>query len=121
MLRDQIGIEVVFVNLTPLWDLDYLDLESKLTPNTKVVSITGGSNVTGSIFDWKKISKLTREKTPGVLLVMDASQRIAHEKISVRDFDLDFLVCTGHKIWADTGIGILYGKRELLKTVTPSI
>lgn len=52
---------------------------------------------------------------------MDASQLIAHAPLDVIDIQLDFAIFTGHKVWADTGIGVLYGKRELLKSLVPSI
>ena len=53
--------------------------------------------------------------------IMDATQLVAHGELDVTELDLDFAIFTGHKIWADTGIGILYGKRELLKSLTPAI
>lgn len=130
MLAEDIGIEVVFaeVNLQT-FDLDYADLEGKITPNTRIVSLTGGSNVTGSVFDFSRISKIVRGKpmdrkdppfeTP--LLVMDASQAVPHYRLDVQAFDLDFAIFTGHKIFADSGIGVLYGKKHLLKTMAPGI
>lgn len=100
------------------------DLASKITPNTRIVSITGGSNVTGSLPDWDKISPLVRSlqspESP-IYLIMDASQLVAHEPLRVKELDIDFAFFTGHKVFADMGIGVLYGKKQHLKMLQPAI
>ena len=93
------------------------EIESKITDNTKVVGITHVSNVLGTINNVKKIIKYAHKK--GAIVVVDASQSIPHMKIDVQDLDADFLVFSGHKMLAPLGIGVLYGKRELLNKMNP--
>ncbi len=122
MLQDRIGIEIVFVELTTEFQIDEVDLLAKLTPNTRVVSFSGASNVTGSVFNWHRISELVRSiRGDQTYLVMDGSQAVPHVSLDVRSLDLDFCIFTGHKLYADSGIGILYGKKSHLKSLTPSI
>ncbi len=123
MLKNTIGIEVEFVGITNDFQLDMIDFQQKVTPNTRVVSVTGASNVTGTIPDWKGISHLVRSVRieQDIFLIMDASQAVPHYKLNVQEYDLDFAIFTGHKIWADSGIGVLYGKKEILKKMVPSI
>ncbi len=126
MLRESLGIEVEFVALNSDYELDMADFALKLTPNTKVVSFTGCSNVTGVGIDFTQVNiaidshwKTEWGKTP--FRIMDASQLVPHGPVDVVANGLDFAVFTGHKMWADTGIGILWGKKELLKAMVPSI
>ena len=85
MVRDRIGIEIVFVGLTSEYQIDLNDLQSKLTPNTRVVSISGASNVTGSLLNWQDISHRVRStRGNDAYLVMDASQVAPHMSVDVR-------------------------------------
>ena len=93
------------------------EIENKITNDTKIVAITHVSNVLGTINDVKKIIKYAHKK--GAIVIVDASQSIPHMRIDVQELDADFLVFSGHKILAPLGIGILYGKRELLNKVNP--
>ena len=93
------------------------EIESKITDNTKVVGITHVSNVLGTINNVKKVIEATHKK--GAVVVVDASQSIPHMKVDVQDLDCDFLVFSGHKMLAPLGIGVLYGKKELLNKMTP--
>lgn len=93
------------------------EIESKITDKTKVVGIAHVSNVLGTINNVKKIIKYAHKK--GAIVVVDASQSIPHMKIDVQDLDADFLVFSGHKMLAPLGIGVLYGKRELLNKMEP--
>lgn len=93
------------------------EIEKKITDNTKVVGITQVSNVLGTINNVKKIIKIAHKK--GAVVVVDASQSIPHFKVDVQDLDCDFLVFSGHKMLAPLGIGVLYGKKELLNKMTP--
>lgn len=126
MLKETHGIEVEFVAVNAHFELDREDFIAKLTPNTKVISFTGCSNVTGVGIDFETVNFLlnTNWKSDWGRLpyrVMDASQLVAHAPLDVTKLELDFAIFTGHKVWADTGIGVLYGKRELLKSLVPSI
>ena len=93
------------------------EIESKITDNTKIVGITHVSNVLGTINNVKEIIKYAHKK--GAVVIVDASQSIPHMKIDVQDLDADFLVFSGHKMFAPLGIGVLYGKRELLNKMNP--
>ena len=93
------------------------EIENKITDKTKIVAITHVSNVLGTINDVKKIIKYAHKK--GAIVIVDSSQSIPHMKIDVQDLDADFLVFSGHKMLAPLGIGILYGKRELLNKMSP--
>ena len=99
------------------FELSDEEIESKITDRTKIVGITHVSNVTGTINNVKKIVKYAHKK--GAIVIIDASQSIPHMKIDVQDLDADFLVFSGHKMLAPLGIGVLYGKRELLNRMSP--
>ena len=93
------------------------EIESKITNKTKIVGITHISNVLGTINNIKKIIKYAHKM--GAVVIVDASQSIQHRKIDLQDLDADFLVFSGHKMMAPLGIGVLYGKRELLNKMNP--
>jgi len=93
------------------------EIEKKITDRTKIVSITHVSNVLGTINDIRKIIKLAHKK--GAIVILDIAQSIPHMRIDVQDLDVDFAVFSGHKMLAPLGIGVLYGKKELLKEMTP--
>lgn len=99
------------------FELSDEEIESKITDKTKIVGITHVSNVLGTINNIEKIIKYAHKK--GALVIVDASQSIPHMKIDVQALDADFLVFSGHKILAPLGIGVLYGKKELLDNMTP--
>ncbi len=99
------------------FELSDEEIESKITDKTKIVSITHVSNVLGTINNVKKIIKYAHKK--GAIVIVDASQSIPHMKIDVQDLDCDFLVFSGHKMLAPLGIGVMYGKKELLNGMTP--
>ena len=93
------------------------EIESKITDKTQIVAITHVSNVLGTINNVKKIIDYAHKK--GAVVVVDASQSIPHMRIDVQDLDADFLVFSGHKMLAPLGIGVLYGKKELLDEMYP--
>ncbi len=93
------------------------EIENKITDKTKIVSITHVSNVLGTINNVKKIIKYAHKK--GAKVIIDASQSIPHVKIDVQDLDADFLIFSGHKMLAPLGVGVLYGKKEILNNMTP--
>lgn len=126
MLRESHGIEVEFVAINDHFELDLSDFTEKLTPNTKVISFTGCSNVTGVGVNFSQVATIVGKhwlpdwgKPP--FRIMDASQLIPHAPIDVEKLELDFAIFTGHKIWADTGIGVLWGRQELMKSMIPAI
>ena len=96
-----------------------LDIAKKLiTKKTKIVAITHISNSLGTINPIKEI--ILNAHKNNSLTIIDAAQSIAHTKINVKDLDCDFLAFSGHKIFAPTGIGVLYGKKHLLEKLQPS-
>ena len=99
------------------FELSDEEIETKITDRTKIVGIAHVSNVLGTINNVKKIIKYAHKK--GAIVIVDASQSIPHMKIDVQDLDADFLVFSGHKMLAPLGIGVLYGKREILNKMTP--
>ena len=99
------------------FELSDEEIETKITDRTKIVAIAHVSNILGTINNVKKIIKYAHKK--GAIVIVDASQSIPHMKIDVQDLDADFLVFSGHKMLAPLGIGVLYGKREILNKMTP--
>ena len=93
------------------------EIETKITNKTRIVGITYVSNVTGTINDVKKIIEKAHEV--GAVVVLDATQAISHIRVDVQDLDADFVVFSGHKVYAPMGIGVLYGKKNLLKNMSP--
>lgn len=99
-----------FMYINKDYELSKEEIESKITDKTKVVGITHVSNVLGTINNVKEIIKYAHKK--GAVVIVDASQSIPHMKIDVQDLDADFLVLSGHKMFAPLGIGVLYGKKN---------
>ncbi|MGX8231008.1 cysteine desulfurase [Streptococcus dysgalactiae] len=97
--------------------LDMTDLAQKLTPKTKFVSLAHVSNVLGCINPIKEIAKLAHAK--GAYLVVDGAQSVPHLPIDVQELDCDFFAFSAHKMYGPTGLGILYGKEELLHQMEP--
>ena len=91
--------------------------KSVLTKNTKVVAITYVSNVMGYVTPVKEIIKLAHEV--GAIVSLDGAQAVPHMNVDVKELDCDFLSFSGHKICGPTGIGVLYGKKELLEKMPP--
>ena len=111
------GSELKYMYINDEFELSKEEIESKITDNTTIVGITHVSNVLGTINNVKEIIKYAHKK--GAIVIVDASQSIPHMKIDVQDLDADFLVFSGHKMFAPLGIGVLYGKRELLNKMNP--
>ncbi|MBR5176087.1 MAG: SufS family cysteine desulfurase [Bacteroidales bacterium] len=93
------------------------DLDSLITPKTKVAAVTHISNVLGLVNPVKQIVNICHSK--GCPVLIDGAQGIVHEKVDVRDLDCDFYAFSGHKIYAATGTGVLYGKKKWLDQMVP--
>jgi len=100
-------------------ELDMEDLKAKLSKKTKVVAFTHMSNVTGIVNPVKQIVKLVRDYNPEIIIVVDGAQGIVHDKIDLKDVDVDFYAFSGHKIYGPSGIGVLYGKYDMLNKLYP--
>ena len=116
-ITKQTGSKLNYMYINENYEITDEEIESKITDKTKIVGITHVSNVLGTINNVKKIIKYAHKK--GAVVIVDASQSIPHMKIDVQDLDADFLVFSGHKMLAPLGIGVLYGKREILNKMTP--
>ena len=111
------GSKLKYMYINENYEIPDEEIENKITEKTKIVGITHISNVLGTINNIKKIIKYAHKK--GAIVIVDASQSIPHIKIDVQDLNADFLVFSGHKMLAPLGIGVLYGKREILNNMTP--
>lgn len=116
-MTKQTGSKLNYMYINENYQITDEEIERKITDKTKIVGITHVSNVLGTINNVKKIIKYAHKK--GAIVIVDASQSIPHMKIDVQDLDADFLVFSGHKMLAPLGIGVLYGKREILNKMTP--
>ena len=111
------GSNLKYMYINSDFELSQEEIETKITDNTKIVGITHVSNALGTVNNVKEIVKYAHKK--GAIVIVDASQSIPHMRIDVQDLDADFLVFSGHKMFGPLGIGILYGKRELLNKMNP--
>jgi len=108
------------LKVVPFKDKGHLDLDayrSLLNEKTRIVAVTHASNSLGTVNPVKEMIRLAHEKNIPVLV--DGAQIVQHGKVDVRDLDCDFFVFSGHKIFGPTGIGVLYGKEELLEAIPP--
>jgi cysteine desulfurase/selenocysteine lyase len=111
------GATLKYFPMQPDGTIRLEDIEATITPNTKIVSMTYVSNVLGTINPIKKVAEIAHRN--GAKLVVDGAQSTPHMKVDVQDLDCDFYVFSGHKMCAPTGIGVLYGKKELLDQMEP--
>lgn len=111
------GFKITYAKVKNDGSLDYKDLESKLSPKTKIVCLSQVSNVTGIVNDINRVAKAAHDA--GALMLVDGAQSVPHMKVDVQEIDADFLAFSGHKMLGPTGIGVLYGKKELLKKMSP--
>ncbi|WP_413289643.1 aminotransferase class V-fold PLP-dependent enzyme [Bdellovibrio sp. HCB337] len=98
-------------------ELDMADFRAKLSPKTKIVAVTACSNVLGTVNDISTIVKEAHKV--GAKVLVDAAQIVSQEAVDVQAWDCDFLAFSGHKLFAPFGIGVLYGKKELLDQMPP--
>ena len=118
MVAEKYKLSIKYVKVNEDFSLDLDDLSSKLSSKTKVVSIVGESNLSGMLPDIKEINNLVRANSEA-LLIIDGAQLVPHRKVDVQDLGIDFLVFSGHKMLGPTGIGIVWGKKELLNSLDP--
>lgn len=111
------GAKLDYMYINENFEIPDEEMENKITDKTKIVGITHVSNVLGTINNIQKIIKYAHKK--GAIVIVDASQSIPHMRIDVQELDADFLVFSAHKMLAPLGLGILYGKREILNKMTP--
>ncbi len=117
VLRDEIGFELKICKIKDDGSFDWEDFCRLLNGNTKLVAVSGMSNVLGTVFPIKEI--IASAHRVGAKVLVDACQLAVHHKIDVQDLDCDFLAFSGHKTYGPTGIGVLYGKYDLLDAMPP--
>ena len=118
MVAEKYKLTINYVKVNDDFSLDLDDLSSKLSSKTKVVSIVGESNLSGMLPDIKEINNLVRSNSDA-LLIIDGAQLVPHRKVDVQDLGIDFLVFSGHKMLGPTGIGVVWGRKELLNFLDP--
>ncbi len=135
ILRDEIWIELEYINVDNDYNLDLEDLKSKLDSSVKVVSITQVSNVTGQIFNLEEVGSIIREfkwnnwknrmlhtsqwQISFPLFIIDASQSFPHLKVDVKKLNCDMIFFTAHKVMADSWLGVWWAKKEILDKLKP--
>ena len=117
MLREEKGVVLRVVPIDESGELLMDEYEAMLSPRTKLVSITHVSNALGTIVPVEQIITMAHAK--GVPVMLDGAQAVPHMAVDVQELDCDFYVFSGHKIFGPTGIGVLYGKAELLEAMPP--
>ena len=116
-LAQRTGAQIRWVGITEDGLLDTEDFTAKLNSRTKVVGLTAVSNTLGTINPVKEL--VEEAHASGAIVLVDAAQQVPHAPIDVREWDADFVAFSGHKMLGPTGIGILYGKRDLLDSMPP--
>src|SRR3989338_5718649 len=111
------GAVIKYIPITSDYTLNMSDAQKIISYRTKIVSVTHISNVLGTINPVKELAQMAHKV--GAVIIVDAAQSVPHLKINVKDLDSDFLVFSGHKMYGPTGIGVLYGKKELLQKMEP--
>lgn len=117
-LKDSNNIKIKYIELDDL-KVTLDNLKKVVTPKTKVISLAHITNVAGDIRPIKEIIKFAHENN--ILVIVDAAQSIAHMKVDVQDLDIDFMGFSAHKMYGPTGVGVIYGKEELLNNIKPII
>lgn len=112
------GSKLRVVDITTDGRIDMISLQKTLNKHTKIVSLTLVSNVLGTYTDMHPIAKLVHEA--GAVLLVDAAQAVAHIPIDVQAIEADFLAFSGHKMFGPTGVGVLYGRADLLAETNPT-
>lgn len=118
VLAERKGFTIEFFNINDEYEIDRNDFDQKYTDKVKVVAVSQVSNVTGKIYDVKKIKSKLREDT---FFLVDGSQSVPNFPVDVQDIGCDCLVFTGHKMMAYTGIGVIYMKKDLIRKLVPMI
>lgn len=111
------GAVLKYVYLNDRNEIDMDQYKSMLNERTKIVSLAGASNTVGGVIDIKEVTRLAHEV--GAVVSIDAAQLAPHIKMDVQEWDVDFLSLSGHKMYAPMGIGVLYGKEEILNSMVP--
>ncbi len=116
-IAEATGAQLMYLPLAGDGRLNLEKLDDYLTERTKIVAVTGMSNVLGTINPIAELAE--RAKAVGAKIMVDGAQSVPHMPVNVQDPAIDFLAFSGHKLFGPTGVGILYGRRELLEAMDP--
>ncbi len=116
-LANRHNLKIVYAPLDINMHVTLENIKKVITPKTKVIALAEITNVVGDVRPIKEITKLAHENN--IFVVVDGAQSVPHKKTDIIDTDVDFLTFSGHKMCGPTGIGVLYGKEELLKNIDP--
>jgi cysteine desulfurase/selenocysteine lyase len=116
-LRERKGAVIKWAPVSDTGEFLLDELEALISPKTKIIAVTQMSNVLGTIVPVTEIARIAKAK--GVKLFVDGAQSCVHVPVDVQAIDCDFLAFTGHKVYGPSGIGVLYGRREILKDLPP--
>lgn len=117
MLCERTGAKLRVIDITPEGEIDMAHYQSLLNERTRIVAVTQVSNVLGTINPIKEMIELAHQR--GIPVLVDGAQAIAHTKVDIQELGADFYAFSSHKIYGPTGIGVLYGKEELLNEMPP--
>ena len=117
MLRERKGIVLKVIPMTDEGEIDLETYKSLFSPRTRLVSIAHVSNVLGTVNPVKEMAAIAHAH--GAKVLVDGAQSVPHRRVDVQDIGCDFLTFSGHKIYGPTGIGVLYGREELLEKMPP--
>lgn len=112
------GAKLKYLYVDENMQIPFKEVEEKIGQNTKILALTGASNVVGTMPDLDKIFKYARENS-NAKIILDGAQLVPHKKVDVSKLDIDFLAFSGHKMYSAMGIGVLYGREELLNSMEP--
>ncbi|WP_341760510.1 cysteine desulfurase [Candidatus Endowatersipora endosymbiont of Watersipora subatra] len=116
-LRERQGARLIWVDVDDKGEFSLDDFEASLSNRTKLVAITHMSNVLGTVLPIKNICRIAHER--GIKVLIDGAQGAVHMPVDVQDIDCDFYSFTGHKLYGPSGVGVLYGKKEVLDMMRP--
>ena len=119
LVAEMKGAKIKVIPVLDSGDLDLTTLPSLLTPRTKMVAVAHVSNSVGTVNPIEEIIATVRKLAPQAKVLIDAAQSSSHIKIDVQKLDCDFLAFSGHKMYGPTGIGVLYGKYDVLDSMPP--
>ena len=117
LVRERKGIVLKVIPINDAGEVDLEAYEKLFTPRTRLVAVTHVSNVLGTVNPVKQMAAVAHAH--GARILVDGAQSVPHFSVNVQDIDCDFLTFSGHKVYGPTGIGVLYGKEELLDRMPP--
>ena len=117
MLCDEVGCTLSVIPVDDSGDIDLEEASQLINDNTKIVSVVMASNTLGTINPVKALTSLAH--AAGAVVLVDAAQAVSHLEVDVQDIDCDFLAASAHKMYGPTGVGFLYGKRQVLESMPP--